>query len=147
MSTYKLFSITAVFFFTAITFAQHAAADDIQVYESLTDITIGRVFLSPEQRRRLDELRGKSSNVAGSRSADRGTPRTSSANAAGYIVGHSGKLKVWSNGDFVASDERGQMRFPGDVKVTRKGVKEVDADSPGPTEAGLQDSGAVDDEE
>lgn len=144
MNRCKSHIVAIMMIFTGIIVTENAAADDIDVYESLTDITIGRVFLSPEQRLRLDGMRGKTPSVT---SADRGKSRQPNTRAAGYIVSSAGKLKVWSNGDFVASDDRGQMRFPGDVRVIRKTVQQSDTNSPDPADASLPDSGAVDDEE
>ena len=95
------------------------AADEIEVYESLADVHIGRVFLSPAQRAALDERRGKPSPpVAGGSSTSRSKP-VDSPDAAGYIISSTGSMKVWSRGNFVVSDVPEDMRFPGDVNVRR----------------------------
>ena len=88
------------------------------VYESLGHIPIGRIFLTADERARLDKIRGKSpARVSDARSTGQGAARASNKDAAGFIVSDSGTTRVWKNGDFVATDSAHNVRFPGQVKV------------------------------
>lgn len=108
-----------------------AVGDEIKVYESLTDVEIGRIFLTPEQRASLDNRRGEVPAMAPQEGSDSKAPRKKhSADAAGYIVSSSGKSRVWSNGDFVVADEVSEMIFPGDVQIVRQAA-ESSIDEPG----------------
>ena len=98
-------------------------AEDAAVYETFSGVKIGRVFLAPGDRQRLDEqrLNPPAADVAGETTAE-GTPETRRPVAsAGYIISSSGRARVWHDGDFVESGRRAprSMAFPGDVKVTR----------------------------
>ena len=97
-----------------------AVAEETGVYESLDDVIVGRVFLSPEQRERLDQRRGKAPAPGPTSGVASGKPKKKMPDAAGYIVSSSGESRVWSNGDFVVADEVSNVRFPGDVPVTRE---------------------------
>ncbi len=91
------------------------------VYESLDRIPIGRVFLSAEERARLDELRGKGPIESTSPQPAGRTPASASnENAAGFIVSDSGTTRVWKNGDFVATASASDVRFPGYVRVASR---------------------------
>lgn len=106
-----------------------AMADDSEVYESLADVDIGRVFLTAEQRAGLDARRGKAATGSSS-AASRGRARDNKhPDAAGYIVNARGTARVWSRGNFVVADANQRMRFPGDVKVRR--VREDDSSASG----------------
>ena len=96
--------------------AMPAAAHENGVYESLGHIPIGRIFLSPDERARLDKTRGEGPT----RPAPVGsTPaRADNKDAAGFIVSDSGITRIWKDGDFVATASSGDMRFPGHVRVT-----------------------------
>lgn len=109
-------------------------ADEAPIYESLTEVTIGRVFFSEKQRANLDRLRGKST-TASSESPKTRTSGSRAANpdAAGFIVRSSGKSRVYRNGDFVEVASEPDVKFPDDVTVTRKpgaeeGAEDDDAD-------------------
>lgn len=95
-----------------------AGASDLAIYESLSDITIGRVFLSPKQRAYLD------SRPVLSPKPVRETPVTAPAerkkDPAGFIISSTGASSVWSQQGFVAVEDASGISFPGDVKVTRK---------------------------
>ena len=95
-----------------------AAAQDDGVYESLGQIPVGRIFLSPEERARLDKMRGKAP-VRSSSSAPTGdtSRRSYDKDAAGFIVSDSGKTRVWKNVNFVATSSASDVRFPGQVRV------------------------------
>ena len=98
-----------------------AVADDSSVYESLSGVHIGRVFLSPAERATLDARRERGSDAAGAAAGD-DTGKSAPARAAqsaGYIIGRDGESKVWKNGDFVASGGAEAVKFPGAVDITR----------------------------
>ena len=101
-------------------------ADETGVYESLADVEVGRVFLSPDQRAHLDERRGKAPVPVAATSAGTSPVKKKPGNTAGYIVSSSGISRVWSNGDFVAAEEVSKVRFPGDIRITRKNVSDAD---------------------
>jgi len=108
---------------TMLTLPAYSLADDSAIYESMAGIKIGRVFLAPGERDRLDRRRLRPQ--AEKRDSDSGADGKSAAarvlSSAGYIISSSGKARVWRDGDFVESrrQEPQRMRFPGDVKVTR----------------------------
>ena len=107
-------------------------AEEPSVYESFAGVQIGRVFLAPDDRDRLDEQRlnpPAEGAVAGSTTEDAPEKRQPLA-AAGYIISSSGRARVWYDGDFVESRQQSpqRMEFPGDVKVTRAAA--ADAKSP-----------------
>lgn len=102
-----------------------SAEEEMQVYESLDKVLIGRVFLSPEQRDRLDDRRGKVTPVAASAVVSATRPRANkSPNAAGYILRSGGPSRVWANGNFVAVDDVSKVKFPGDIEVRRESAIE-----------------------
>lgn len=108
------------------------AEEQAEVYESLDDVKIGRIFLSPAQRSSLDARRGKAPVATEATVAERpaGTARISkSPDAAGYILRSGGPTKVWSNGNFVPADDASAVTFPGDVEVLRKAVPEKESNS------------------
>ncbi len=108
-----------------------AVAHEDGVYESLGHIPIGRIFLSPEDRARLDKVRGKApvpSTTA--RSTGNASARTYDKDAAGFIVSDSGTTRVWKNGDFVATASASDVRFPGQVRVASQSAPHAsDADA------------------
>ena len=93
-----------------------AAANEL--YESFDDVSLGRLFLSPAERRDLEARRG----VVVDEAADSGDVEQAPAvddapparRAAGYIVGRDGRALVWSGGAFrpVAGDVD-DVDFPG----------------------------------
>lgn len=95
-------------------------ADEQKVYESLEQITIGKVFFSPQQRAHLDEQRAPVPVFAntGSSGAKR-RHKKARENAAGYISRSDGSSKVYANGEFVTSSNSDTVIFPGAVKVAR----------------------------
>ncbi len=99
-----------------------ALAEETAIYESLDDVEVGRVFLSPEQRDRLDQRRGKPEVRVTNRGPAAAVSKTW-PDAAGYIVSGNGESRVWSNGDFVAADKVSDVRFPGDVRIRRGAAK------------------------
>ncbi|MEO1202952.1 MAG: hypothetical protein AAFX10_09600 [Pseudomonadota bacterium] len=112
----------------AILIGTHGSANaDEGVYESVADIRIGRIFLTPAERRRLDQLRLAPPRSAGGAPVAAGVESTGTGDRqrrpAGYIISSSGKRRTWTGDDFVASDGRASIstRFPGDVEVIRHG--------------------------
>ena len=102
--------------------AAAAQADDTAIYESVDDIEIGRIFLTPEQRRWLDANRhavAQSAGPANGVSDDK--DQRDDADAAGYIIGSNGKSRAWAGSDFVEASDRQieRLRFPGEVRVIR----------------------------
>ena len=108
----------------ALLFATSAApADETVVYESFSGVKIGRVFLAPGDRERLDEwrLNPPAEGTAGEPVAEGATAKPRALASAGYIISSSGRARVWRDGDFVESTRQApqRMAFPGDVTVTR----------------------------
>lgn len=107
------------------------AAEEPSVYESFAGVNIGRVFLTPGDRDRLDERRlnppaeGTASNPTVAGAPDK--RRTLAA--AGYIISSSGRARVWRDGDFIESRQQSphRMDFPGDVTVTRSVVADAES--------------------
>ncbi|MCH9695690.1 MAG: hypothetical protein K0U72_14340 [Gammaproteobacteria bacterium] len=95
------------------------AEDEKSIYESLPDVTIGRVFFSPEQRARLDKQRQGIFVVAATRSSAPATRAKTSDKAAGYISSSNGPTRVYSDGDFVTTRDSQSLVFPGTVRVVR----------------------------
>ncbi|HNP63465.1 MAG TPA: hypothetical protein PKH39_05975 [Woeseiaceae bacterium] len=89
-------------------------------YESLPEVTIGKVFFSPQQRAELDQRRG-GGPVATSKGglAKKRSQRKANDDAAGFIISSKGSSKVYSNGDFVSVHRGVDVKFPGSVKVLR----------------------------
>ncbi len=124
--------------------ASPATAHEDGVYESLGHIPVGRIFLSPEERARLDKLRGKAPvQTSSSRSTGNASKRVYDKDAAGFIVSDSGTTRVWKNGDFVATSSASDVRFPGQVRVASQAAAqdiddngEDDEASESPVEAG-----------
>lgn len=141
----RLRVLTFVFIFAVANIcACGDAVADADIYESSSDIDIGRVFLTAAERERLDRRRLLPAATA----AGNGQPSTapSVANSAGrqrqpagYIVSSSGERSDWTGDSFVANGSRSpQMQsFPGDVKIVRhvdatgRTEQDDDADSQG----------------
>jgi len=122
----------------ALSAAPLATAEEAHVYESLSDVAIGRIFLSPRQRAELDKRRGKKESHSSREQSVRRAPRKTFPEAAGYIVSSTGKARVWARGDFVATDEVSKVTFPGDVEISRKSQDKQDANP----DSGARDDGA-----
>jgi len=93
------------------------ASEEEQVYESLADVRIGKVFYSPEKRLAIDRSRGSS--------AAAGRPRVGvkrNSDAAGYIIRSDGRTRVYANGDFVLKESTATVKFPRPVEVIRSTV-------------------------
>lgn len=110
---------------TVAVLAFTANAEEAPIYESLSEVSIGRVFFTAKQRAHLDSLRGKS----GVESSTTAKPRSSSSkpanpDAAGFIIRNSGMARVYRNGDFVEVASKPDVEFPDDVTVTRKSSAE-----------------------
>ena len=107
------------------------SAEEAVVYETFAGVKIGRVFLTPGDRARLDEQRLHPPAAAvGDEPATEGATETRrSLPSAGYIISSSGRARVWHDGDFVESRQHTprNMQFPGDVKV----IRSVPEDTPG----------------
>lgn len=94
------------------------------LYETIEDVTLGPVFMSPDQRRRLEARRGLVEEEGGSVEVSTdGSARAQSESrpAAGIIVSASGRALVWQDGDFRRADQASvdAMRFPGTVRIER----------------------------
>ena len=119
-----------------------ATAHEEGVYESLGHIPIGRIFLTADERARLDKIRGKNPAPApGARSTGKASASGANKDAAGFIVSDSGATRVYKNGDFVATDSASNVRFPGQVRV-----KSVSKDAEDTQETETSPTGAGDDE-
>lgn len=105
-----------------------AAGEEIVVYESLSEIAIGRVFLSHRERSMLDEGRGSDPLVqpVPTKRVVAERQRTSKREPAGYIVSSTGESRVWSDGGFVSKQPAARMRFPGDVVVKRSEPRDTE---------------------
>ncbi len=99
-----------------------AQADDSVVYESLPTVTIGRVFFTPQERKRLDTLRHrKPATASRSKLSTTTMPKAVRTNdtAAGYILSSTGTSQIYANGDFVSARPGQRIQFPGDVTIGR----------------------------
>ena len=98
-----------------------AHADTSDVYETIAGVSIGRVFLTPEERRLLDAARTRSPQAESRSTVSSGEPvdPEPSTNASGYILISSGKSRLWRDGDFVETAVTPTRRFPGDVRIIR----------------------------
>ena len=105
--------------------AGHAvSADDVPVYESLSGLTIGRVFYSQAERELLDQRRHlppRSGPPAVKITGTAGKPRINHDDAAGFIKSSSGRSRIWKKGRFVATSQSPEeaVSFPGEVEVER----------------------------
>ena len=114
-----------------LTFPLVCGASEDPVYESLSGVTIGRVFVSQTQRDELDARRNAASpeGTAVNAVPDDATDAPAAAESAGYIIVNKGPVKVWKDGDFVDSNGSPAMSFPGDVKITRHSSVEESAEA------------------
>lgn len=131
-------------------FAGEEDLREISVYETMAGVSIGRVFLSPAERKILDVKRANPPRAAvttGQNASDTGESSTA-APAAGYIINSSGRARFWMNGGFVESGESSPaaLKFPGDVKIVRHHVPQSRSDATPdmqPDGAGNSGTGAV----
>jgi hypothetical protein len=117
-------------FLITLSCPQVSDAESTVMYESLSGITIGRVFLSQRERDILDARRLANPHAV---TAVEGTPtadaRRGPPTSAGYIIGRHGRSKIWKDGDFVESktDPESSVAFPGDVEIKRNAVNDAPA--------------------
>ncbi|MDJ0701376.1 MAG: hypothetical protein QNJ07_16120 [Woeseiaceae bacterium] len=103
---------------------QAVSADDVPVYESLSGLSIGRIFYSQAERELLDQRRHQPPQsgrlVAGTRAEPR-TPAVKHDDAAGFIKSSSGRSRIWKKGRFVPTSQSPEeaVSFPGEVDVER----------------------------
>lgn len=100
-----------------------AWADESDVYESVAEIDIGRVFLTPSERDRLDlqRLRPEVDSSLPLAKSDDARPVRRRKKPAGYILSSRGSRQEWSGNEFVEFSNAAPRpsEFPGDVKVKR----------------------------
>ena len=112
-------TLAAISAMILLTSGSPSLAGDIAIYESLSDVSIGRVFLTPGQRAYLD-LRPVMSPRPVQEAPPPGEPEKRKKNPAGYIINRHGESSVWSQQGFVTRDDASGILFPGDIKVIRK---------------------------
>ena len=103
---------------------QALSADDVPIYESLSQLTIGPVFYSQAERELLDQRRTlspQSSRPAVRDTATAGKPRIDHDDAAGFIKSSSGRSRIWRKGRFVPTSQSPEeaVSFPGEVEIER----------------------------
>ncbi len=91
------------------------------VYESLDDVVIGRVFLSAEERQRLDATRGidPAGTPAASSTPVAAAPAAASAPAEGYIRAAGKAPRVFRDGNFVKASGKEPVRFRTEGTIRR----------------------------
>ena len=122
---FRLLLATKVLLWAGIWSCPAAVADESDVYESLADVYIGRVFLSPQDRARLD------AGVPAAVSAKETTPAPVVKRRrppAGYFVSSSGAAGIWARHGFVAEDDVDDVVFPGAVEIVRTRAPAAEAD-------------------
>jgi len=106
-----------------VTIAAPARGDETPVYESLSQLTIGRVFYTQSERDVLDRRRGRPEMAAsvGQQSTAATKKALPDKDAAGYIISSSGRSRIWKRGDFVSGSKQQveDVSFPGEVDVQR----------------------------
>ncbi len=103
---------------------QAATAEESPVYESLSGLSIGRVFYSQAERELLDQRRHLPAPSGQAALKGKGTPRKQRIDrddAAGFIKSSSGRSRIWTNGRFVPTNQSPEeaVSFPGEVEVER----------------------------
>ncbi len=99
------------FLIVAMSLASLAGADAPEplettaVYESIDDITIGRVFLSPAERKQLDAIRHLPEQAAAAQTGAAPAPvaETPKPTGLGFIRVDGKATRVFRNGEFVAA--------------------------------------------
>lgn len=81
-------------------------ADDRSIYESIDGVNIGRVFLSPAERARLDAVRREPRERGDRHAAEAAASDASAGTSAGYIRVGSKAPTVFRGGRFVRSGDR-----------------------------------------
>ena len=128
--------------------SQSASADEDGIYESLGQITIGRVFLTPGERERLDRIRGKGPvRTVPAPPARPPAARAPQTKAAGFIISDSGRTRVWKDGNFVTADSADDVRFPRRIKVRSQRTAMRAEQSIDDSESGTVPAGSGDDED
>lgn len=113
-------SVSVVFLAIAMSTSAESRADEEHFYESLPEVTIGKVFFSPQERARLDQRRSSIPVVRiGGGAAPASTLKKVNDDAAGFIISSKGASKVYSGGDFVTVQHHADVKFPGSVKIVR----------------------------
>lgn len=119
------------------------AADVDEIYESLDNVRLGRLFLSPDERDVLEARRRLPTSDAIADSSGEASTAVAAEPparpAAGIIVASGRQPLVWINGEFrrVESASVDTLRFPGAVRIQSTG-KGADDD----TEQQSRDAGA-----
>lgn len=125
----RIFVVTVALVFSTST----VTAEESRVYESMTNVKIGRVFISQAEREGLDARRHlppQNDDTLASTETE-ATSQVKPRPSAGYFKSSKGPSRVWKDGDFVSSDvnENRKISFPGDVKITRHSeAKQGDGD-------------------
>ena len=100
-----------------------AADDEDSIYESLPEVTIGRVFTTPLERARLERVAPPQHVPDKAVPNVHATPRRENGHrAAGVIVRNGGARQIYKDGDFVPSTAA-PVTFPGRVEV-----RQIDTD-------------------
>ncbi len=130
--------VTGVF----LLLAAAVTADESSVYESVHDLSIGPVFLTPAERRWLDANRHLAPrDVSAQPDAVEAGDYDSASEAvpAGFIINSSGQTRHYRDGDFALSaSSPDSMSFPDDVEIRRHPPERV-TDAEGPDEDGPAD--------
>ena len=106
-----------IYLFVLLIVSGSIHAEDRPIYESADDIAIGRIFLTPSERRWLDQRRVQP-QAATTQRKDPGAETVTARRPAGYIVRGDGVRRRWQGGEFV-NDGESRMTFPGEVRITR----------------------------
>lgn len=120
MSDRRRILIASMVAIAALSGAALAVADEEHFYESLPDVSIGKVFFTPVQRAQLDRRRGSAPVLANRGTAAPARNQEAVKNdAAGFIISSNGTSKIYTNGDFVKAREIAGVKFPGSVTIVR----------------------------
>lgn len=120
---------------TLLVLAMPAVSDDTAVYESIDDVAIGPVFLTPGERRWLDANRHLAPRGVSSQSSEAtetAEDDAEKAEPAGFIINSAGQARRYQNGDFsLSAVSPRSMRFPDDVEIRRHApIRAADAEAP-----------------
>ncbi|MGI9205891.1 MAG: hypothetical protein ACR2Q3_17885 [Woeseiaceae bacterium] len=115
-------------------------ADELRPIVDAAEYTnIGRVFMSPAERRELDRLRKAiPTELTGpigpnASSAETASPAEPNTRAAGYIVPSNGLPYRWTDGDFrrTTRGDIGTGQLPGAISIIRHQGEDVPATTTG----------------